>query len=116
MDIICYISECLTLVWFLVQLTILMNFRKHFLSVIFFHLRICSPTGIKFISNSGISEFLPQENDSETVAKVKLLDGTILDADIVVVGIGSNFNTEWLTKSGLKMPPDGTLEVNEVND
>lgn len=46
---------------------------------------------------------------------VKLLDGTDLDADIVILGIGSNFNTQWLSKSGIKMSSNGTLEVNKVN-
>lgn len=41
-------------------------------------------------------------------------DGTILPADIAIIGIGSFFNTEWLKESSIKMLDNGTLEVDKV--
>ena len=38
---------------------------------------------------------------SERVERVVLADGSVVDADLVVVGIGVIPNTEWLTDSGL---------------
>jgi 3-phenylpropionate/trans-cinnamate dioxygenase ferredoxin reductase subunit len=37
----------------------------------------------------------------ERVERVVLTDGTVLDADVVVVGVGVSPNTEWLEGSGL---------------
>ncbi len=38
---------------------------------------------------------------TERVTGVELVDGTVLPADVVVVGIGSHANTDWLVGSGL---------------
>jgi NADPH-dependent 2,4-dienoyl-CoA reductase/sulfur reductase-like enzyme len=45
---------------------------------------------------------------SDRVERVRLTDGTVLDVDLVVVGIGVAPNTEWLTGSGL-MIDNGVL-------
>jgi 3-phenylpropionate/trans-cinnamate dioxygenase ferredoxin reductase component len=44
----------------------------------------------------------------ERVEKVVLSDGSELDADLVVIGIGSRPNTEWLEGSGVKVD-DGVV-------
>ena len=41
-------------------------------------------------------------------ARVRLTDGTILDADVLVAGIGARPNTEWLDGSGVRVD-DGVL-------
>lgn len=38
---------------------------------------------------------------TDRVTGVELVDGTVLPADVVVVGIGSHANTDWLAGSGL---------------
>lgn len=48
------------------------------------------------------------------MAKVELTDGQILPADIVIVGIGSTFYTDWIKESFVKMRNDGTIIVNKV--
>ncbi|AEF39428.1 NAD(P)/FAD-dependent oxidoreductase [Hoyosella subflava] len=40
---------------------------------------------------------------SDRVESVELVDGTVLPADVVVVGIGAIPNTEWLTGSGVAL-------------
>lgn len=46
--------------------------------------------------------------------KVELTDGQILPADIVIVGIGTIFYTDWLKESVVKMRNDGSVIVNKV--
>ena len=51
----------------------------------------------------GVNAF---EGDGERVKRVLLSDGSILDADVVVVGIGAVPNTEWL---GSELPVENGL-------
>ncbi|KMR04596.1 apoptosis-inducing factor 3 [Lasius niger] len=69
--------------------------------------------GVKFIFQNNIKQFIPKEDEENVLAKVELTDGQILPADIVVVGIGSTFYTNWLKESFVKMRNDGTIIVNE---
>ncbi|CAL1689286.1 unnamed protein product [Lasius platythorax] len=69
--------------------------------------------GVKFIFQNNIKQFIPKEGEENVLAKVELTDGQILPADIVVVGIGSTFYTDWLKESFVKMRNDGTIIVNE---
>ena len=48
------------------------------------------------------------EADDGRVARVVLSDGSVVDADVVVVGIGVIPNTEWLAESGLTID-DGVV-------
>lgn len=45
---------------------------------------------------------------------MELLDGTILQVDLLILGVGSTLNTEWLKGSGVKLLDDGSVEVNKV--
>jgi 3-phenylpropionate/trans-cinnamate dioxygenase ferredoxin reductase subunit len=51
---------------------------------------------------------LEQIEGKERVERVRLADGSVIPADLVVVGIGAVPNTEWLTTSGLALD-DGVL-------
>jgi NADPH-dependent 2,4-dienoyl-CoA reductase/sulfur reductase-like enzyme len=55
--------------------------------------------GVDVRCGVGVSEV----SGAEKVEKVKLSDGTELDADIVVVGIGSHPATSWLDGSGVEV-------------
>jgi apoptosis-inducing factor 3 len=66
---------------------------------------------VKFHMNSGIKSFLAI-NQEENLSAVKLLDGTILKADICILGIGSELNTEFLQGSGLSINIDGSIDTN----
>jgi NADPH-dependent 2,4-dienoyl-CoA reductase/sulfur reductase-like enzyme len=53
---------------------------------------------------------------TDHVTGVRLADGTVIPADLVVVGIGADPNTEWLEGSGLELDngivADATLRTN----
>lgn len=60
------------------------------------------------------------------VERVRLADGTVLDADLVVVGVGASPNTDWLVGSGLSIDngivcdeylragPDGVFAAGDI--
>ncbi|WP_073260103.1 NAD(P)/FAD-dependent oxidoreductase [Cryptosporangium aurantiacum] len=51
---------------------------------------------------------------SDTVEAVELSDGSVIDADLVVVGIGSRPATGWLAGSGVALDPgDGGVRCDE---
>ncbi|XP_014608098.1 PREDICTED: apoptosis-inducing factor 3 isoform X1 [Polistes canadensis] len=69
--------------------------------------------GIKFIFNNNISKFIPKEGTDNTLGKVELSDGNILEADICIIGIGSTFYTDWLKTSMIKMLDNGGIIVDK---
>jgi NADPH-dependent 2,4-dienoyl-CoA reductase/sulfur reductase-like enzyme len=71
--------------------------------------------GVTFIYLAAISKFIPKANNDEIVGQVELTDGTFLQADIVVLGIGSTLNTNWLNDSEIKRLEDCSIEVDMVN-
>ena len=56
--------------------------------------------GVELICGADIAEF---ELAGGSVAAVRLADGRVLDADVVVVGIGAVPNTGWLEGSGIEL-------------
>ncbi|XP_018343990.1 PREDICTED: apoptosis-inducing factor 3-like isoform X1 [Trachymyrmex septentrionalis] len=69
--------------------------------------------GVKFIFENNIKQFIPKEREENVLAKVELTDGQILSADIVIVGIGSTFYTDWMKTSSVTMRDDGSIPVNK---
>ncbi|OBG92019.1 pyridine nucleotide-disulfide oxidoreductase, partial [Mycobacterium sp. E136] len=61
--------------------------------------RVHRAEGVDVRCGVGVAEV----HGSDRVEKVVLGDGTELDADLVVVGIGSHPATEWLEGSGIKL-------------
>jgi NADPH-dependent 2,4-dienoyl-CoA reductase/sulfur reductase-like enzyme len=55
--------------------------------------------GVDVRLSSGVSAFV--EDGDGRVVGVELSDGTTVEADVVVVGVGVTPNTEWLADSGL---------------
>jgi NADPH-dependent 2,4-dienoyl-CoA reductase/sulfur reductase-like enzyme len=60
--------------------------------------------GVKVVCGVGVARIL----GSGRVDKVELTDGTVLDADLVVVGVGAVPATHWLAGSGLAVD-DGVI-------
>lgn len=56
--------------------------------------------GVELIRSTGIRDV---EHDSGRITGITLADGRHLAADVVVVGIGSTPNTDWLAGSGLAL-------------
>ncbi len=52
---------------------------------------------IKIIHNANIEEII----GSESVLGVKLSDGTVIDTDMVIVGIGNTYPVEWIKNAGI---------------
>ncbi|XP_011251245.1 apoptosis-inducing factor 3 isoform X2 [Camponotus floridanus] len=69
--------------------------------------------GVKFIFQNNIKQFIPKEDEENVLGRVELTDGQILPADIVIVGIGSTFYTDWLKDSLVEMRNNGTIIVNK---
>jgi 3-phenylpropionate/trans-cinnamate dioxygenase ferredoxin reductase subunit len=66
--------------------------------------------GVEVLTGVGVAGLIPGADDPTRVAGVRLADGRELPADVVLVGIGSIPNTEWLAGSGLTgAGPDGDL-------
>lgn len=74
---------------------------------------LISLPGVRFILNNSIAKFLPKE-DGKTIGQVELLDGTIVDSDIAIVGIGATLNTEWLKETQIQLQSNGSLTTDRV--
>jgi 3-phenylpropionate/trans-cinnamate dioxygenase ferredoxin reductase component len=73
--------------------------------------------GVKVLVGVGVSALTPDPDEPGWVGGVVLADGRELPADVVVVGIGSEPNTEWLEGAGLVgHGPDGSLTGGVLTD
>lgn len=70
--------------------------------------------GIKFVFDSNIVKFEAKEADESVVGTVVLNNGEILNADIVIIGIGSTFYTNWIKDSPIETLEDGSIVVDKV--
>ncbi|MBC7374112.1 MAG: FAD-dependent oxidoreductase [Frankiales bacterium] len=55
--------------------------------------------GVRLLTGSGVARLLGQHR----VTGVELTDGTILSADVVLLGVGAQPEVEWLAGSGLEL-------------
>ncbi|XP_076623812.1 apoptosis-inducing factor 3 isoform X3 [Colletes latitarsis] len=69
--------------------------------------------GVKFIFEKNIMKFVAKEDDENIIGSVVLTDDTVLPADIVIIGIGSTFYTDWIKDSPIEMLQDGSVKVNK---
>nr|CAI5832079.1 unnamed protein product [Callosobruchus analis] len=67
--------------------------------------------GVNFVVNSGMKSIVG--DDCGNVKEVELNDGSMIKADLVIMGVGSTFNTDFLKDSGIEIRSDGTIEVNQ---
>lgn len=66
--------------------------------------------GVKLIMNNGIKECI---GETSKLTHVLLNDGTTIPADMLIMGVGSTFYTEFLQDSGINLNEDGSISVNE---
>lgn len=70
--------------------------------------------GITFHMNSGVQSIEASSSDPAVACAVILKDGTRLEADVVIMGVGVRPATEILDEgSGIKLEKDGGVLVDE---
>ena len=69
--------------------------------------------GIKFVNNTTVENFSPSATANSQVGSVKLSNGQTIDADLVVTGVGTIPNTEYLGKEFVRTK-SGHIEVSKA--
>lgn len=70
--------------------------------------------GIKFYLNASVDKAEPSDADPSKVGAVLLKDGTRLDADLVILGVGVAPATQYLKENSIvKLEADGGLKTDE---
>lgn len=71
--------------------------------------------GVKFYMSASVEKAGPSPSNPSVVGSVHLKDGTKLDADLVILGVGVAPATEYLKdNSAVRLEPDGSLKVDET--
>ena len=74
-----------------------------------------SKNGVKFYMEASVDSAIASKDDPKAVGAVKLKDGTILDADLVILGIGVAPATTFLKdNSDIVLEKDGSLKTDET--
>ncbi|CAF9930757.1 MAG: hypothetical protein ALECFALPRED_004719 [Alectoria fallacina] len=75
---------------------------------------LLSKNGVKFHMNAGVEAAKPSKEDSKNVGSITLKDGTILPADLVILGTGVGPATSFLKDNkAVSLEKDGSLQVDE---
>ncbi|CAE7219218.1 hypothetical protein P3342_013374 [Pyrenophora teres f. teres] len=70
--------------------------------------------GVKFQMSASVDKATPSKDDSSKVGAVHLKDGTVLEADVVIEGVGVAPATEYLKgNSSVTLEKDGSLKTDE---
>jgi NADPH-dependent 2,4-dienoyl-CoA reductase/sulfur reductase-like enzyme len=71
--------------------------------------------GVKFYMGQSVEKATPSSSDSSKVGAVLLKDGTKLEADLVIEGVGISPQTSYLKdNSSVELLKDGSLEVDDT--
>lgn len=71
-------------------------------------------SGVKFYMEASVEKGSPSSSDSSKIGKVLLKDGTELEADLVVEGVGIKPSTDYLKDNGsVKLEKDGSVATDE---
>lgn len=74
-------------------------------------MKLLQENKIDFVMNSGIKKCIG--NADGILESVELNDGTVLKADICIMGVGSTLYTQFLKSSGLNINRDGSIDTNK---
>ncbi|MCJ1353018.1 MAG: hypothetical protein MMC33_003002 [Icmadophila ericetorum] len=73
-----------------------------------------SKNGVKFQMEAGVEKAAPHPDDPSRVGAVHLKGGTVLEADLVILGVGVAPATEYIKENkAINLEKDGSLRVNE---
>jgi len=75
--------------------------------------KLLEKNGVKFYMEAGVESATPSSSDPTKVGAVKLKDGTVLEADLVIEGVGVAPATEYLKSSGIQLEKDGSVKTDE---
>ncbi|KAK5945686.1 Apoptosis-inducing factor 1 [Knufia obscura] len=81
--------------------------------------KLVEKNGAKFCLNASVDSAVPKSNVANTlgmssVGGIKLKDGTVLEADLVILGVGVKPGTEYLKDNdSVQLEKDGSLSVDE---
>ena len=71
--------------------------------------------GVKFYMGASVEKATPSKSDSSKVGAVHLKDGTVLEADLVIEGVGVAPQTSYLKDNKqVELLKDGSLQTNET--
>ncbi|XP_060533498.1 apoptosis-inducing factor 3 [Cylas formicarius] len=73
--------------------------------------RVFRDKGVHFVNRNGIERV--NDDGNGAVSEVVLRDGQVLKADLLVMGVGSTYYTDFLRGSGIGMQSDGSVETDE---
>lgn len=72
-------------------------------------------SGVKFHMSASVDKATPSSTDSSKVGAVHLKDGTVLPADLVILGVGVAPATQFLREnSAIKLEQDGSIKTDET--
>eukprot|EP00741_Cyanophora_paradoxa_P005508 tig00000889_g5340.t1 len=71
--------------------------------------KLFEANGVKFALGTGVEKI--EGNSSQVVRRVRLADGTVLEADLVVLGAGIEPATKRITLKGIPKDADGAIPV-----
>lgn len=66
--------------------------------------------GVQFQFQTSIAKC---NGENGVIKSVELANGTVLPADILILGVGTTFYTDFLRDSGIAMESNGAIDVNE---
>ncbi|KAL2350016.1 hypothetical protein BJ546DRAFT_1032336 [Cryomyces antarcticus] len=70
--------------------------------------------GVKFYMEASVEKATPSKSDSSKVGAVHLKDGTVLEADVVIEGVGVRPSTDYLKEAKeVQLEKDGSIKTNE---
>jgi NADPH-dependent 2,4-dienoyl-CoA reductase/sulfur reductase-like enzyme len=76
--------------------------------------KMVEKSGVKFYMEAGVEKATPKASNPKAVGAVHLKDGTELEADLVILGVGVAPATEFLKgNKAVELQKDGSLKTNE---
>ncbi|USW53676.1 Putative FAD/NAD-linked reductase, dimerization domain superfamily, FAD/NAD(P)-binding protein [Septoria linicola] len=73
--------------------------------------KLLEKSGVKFYMQAEVEKGEESSSKSGSIGSVKLKDGTSLEADLVIEGVGVKPSTKYLQDSDIKLEKDGSVAV-----